>query len=284
MLKILVLLTLACIPKKKYDALEEELRATQEQLAQRTTERDAQAARALSIEEALAAEQKEVEQLNARIKALEAELAAAQGSLDAANKEKASLLKDRSSLQASVADMQAALKELAERRAAAEERVAQFKDLLSRFKKLIDAGQLRVKIVDGRMVVVLATDILFASGKADLSESGRVALLEVAKILATIPDRHYQVEGHTDNVPIQTERFPSNWELASARALTVVRTLEEGGVSSARLSGASYGEYRPVADNKTLDGRVSNRRIEIVVVPDLSELPGFEELKQAAGE
>ncbi|HNH49895.1 MAG TPA: hypothetical protein PKY30_22820, partial [Myxococcota bacterium] len=68
MLKILVLLTLACIPKKKYDALEEELRATQEQLAQRTTERDAQAARALSVEEALAAEQKEVEELNARIK------------------------------------------------------------------------------------------------------------------------------------------------------------------------------------------------------------------------
>lgn len=281
MLKILFLLTLACIPKKKYDALETELKAAQEQLAQRTSERDAQAARALSVEEALAAEQKLVVELSARIKQLEAELAGLQGNLDTANKEKASLLKDRSSLQASVADMQAALKELAERRAAAEERVAQFKDLLARFKKLIDAGQLRVKIVDGRMVVVLATDILFASGKAELSESGRSALLEVAKILSTIPDRSFQVEGHTDNVPIQTERFPSNWELASARALVVVRTLVEGGVASNRLSGASYGEFRPVADNQTLDGRISNRRIEIVVVPDLSELPGFEELNAA---
>lgn len=280
-----LLLLLAClVPKKQFDALQAELEATKADLATRTTERDAQIAHGQSLEQALADEQKKVEDLNARIAVLEAQLATANQKLDAANQEKATLLKDKSSLQSSVTEMQAALKELAERRAAAEARVAQFKDLLARFKSLIDAGQLKVKIVDGRMVVELATDILFASGKAELSEQGRESILFVARILAAIPDRHYQVEGHTDNVPIQTDRFPSNWELASARALVVVKTLVEGGITPTRISGASYGEFHPVADNKTPDGRKANRRIEIVVMPDLSELPGFDELKKVSGE
>ena len=81
-------------------------------------------------------------------------------------------------------------------------------------------------------------------------------------------------------MPIHTEQFPSNWELASARALNVVRTLQEGGVPVGRLSAASFAENRPVDTNKTKEGKAANRRIEIVVVPDLSLLPGYEELEK----
>ena len=213
---------------------------------------------------------------------LSARLAAEQASLERARsdfaREKAELLKDKSRLRESMDELQHALADLERRRSAAEARVAAFRDLLDRFAELIDAGTLQVKIIDGRMVVQLATDVLFASGRADLSDDGAAALDRVAAILASIPDRRYQVEGHTDDVPIQTARFPSNWELAAARAIGVARRLVDGGVEAERVSAASFGEHRPAASNDSKEGRAANRRIEIVVVPDLSDLPGTEEL------
>ena len=139
-----------------------------------------------------------------------------------------------------------------------------------------------MKIVDGRMVVALATDVLFGSGSATLSAEGKSAVAEVAAVLASIPDRKYQVEGHTDDVPIKTAQYPSNWELASARALTVVKAMIDAGVPADRISGASFAESKPAVANATPEGRSANRRIEIVVVPDLSSLPGFDELNRAA--
>lgn len=273
----MLIFLLAClVPQKKYDALQAELEAANAAATALMAERDVAVANGVTLQAALAAEEAERVTLTAQMTELSARL-------EAASAEQASLLKDKSKLQASVQDMQAALKELAERRAAAEARVSQFKDMLARFKKLIDAGELEVKIVDGRMVVELATDILFASGKADLSAKGKESLLAVAGILASFADRHYQVEGHTDNVPISSERFPSNWELASARSLTVVKVLIEGGIPAQRLSGASYGEFRPTKDNASPEGKADNRRIEIVMVPDLSDLPGFDELKKIGG-
>ena len=88
-------------------------------------------------------------------------------------------------------------------------------------------------------------------------------------VLAELSDRTFQVEGHADNVPISTEQFPSNWELSSARALSVVHLLIRQGVPSANLSGAAYGEFQPVADNDSAEGRRLNRRIEIVMLPNL---------------
>jgi chemotaxis protein MotB len=96
----------------------------------------------------------------------------------------------------------------------------------------------------------------------------------VASVLAGIPDREFQVEGHTDNVPIATARFPSNWELAAARALSVVHLLQEQGVRPESVSGAAFGEYRPVADNADPAGRRLNRRIEIVMLPNLDVIAG----------
>ena len=138
------------------------------------------------------------------------------------------------------------------------------------------------EIVDGRMVVVLASDVLFASGSANLSRDGKSAIGEVAALLADIPDRKFQIEGHTDNVPIRTAVYPSNWELASARALTVLKTMLEAGMPADRISAASFGDSKPARDNETPEGKAANRRIEIVVTPDLSTLPGLEELNRVA--
>lgn len=144
-----------------------------------------------------------------------------------------------------------------------------YEDVIGRFRSLIDGGQLAVAIDRGRMVIQLPQDILFPSGSATLSTEGARTLREVAEVLATLEGRTFQVEGHTDNVPIATAQFPSNWELSSARALSVVRILVQGGVPPERVSGAGYGEYQPVASNDDRDTRRLNRRIEIVMLPNL---------------
>ena len=171
------------------------------------------------------------------------------------------------------------LDELKRRKAESEARVAEFKALLDKFKSLIDAGKLKVTIREGRMVVELATDILFASGSASLSKDGKAAIAEVTGLLTSIEGRKFQVEGHTDNIPMKGA-YKSNWELASARALTVLHAMVDAGMPSDRISAASFGDSRPTKSNDTPEDRAANRRIEIVVVPDLSSLPGFDELQR----
>jgi chemotaxis protein MotB len=189
---------------------------------------------------------------------------------------------EKASLKSSVDEMQRAMQELAARKAEADKRIAEFKSLAERFKKLIDAGKLRVKTVDGRMVVELATDILFDSGSASLSKGGKAAIIEVATVLKDIPDRSFQIEGHTDDVPMKGGAYASNWELASARAINVVKALVEGQMAPERLSAASFSQFKPAKANDTKEGKAANRRIEIVLVPDLSSLPGFDELQKAS--
>ena len=213
---------------------------------------------------------------------MQAQLEQTRTELDRTSDELAATLKDRAGLKDSVAEMQAALTDLNRRKAEADRRLTEFKSLLARFQTLIDAGKLKVKIVDGRMVVTLASDILFSSGSAALSKDGKGAVEEVARLLASIPERSFQVEGHTDVVPIKTAQFPSNWELASTRALTVLKTMVDVGLPPSRVSAASYGDQKPTASNDSAEGKAQNRRIEIVLVPDLSTLPGFDELQQAS--
>lgn len=187
--------------------------------------------------------------------------------------ELANLSKERSMMATALSDFES-------RNAQADARIQEYNALIQRFQKLIDAGKLKIKIVDGRMVVELPSDILFASAQATLSRDGHKSIREIAAVLAEVPDRKYQVEGHTDDWPIQTVRYRNNWELAAARAITVVRTMIDTGLAPERVSAAGYGDTRPVGDNETQDGRAQNRRIEIVIVPDLSGLPGFNELNE----
>jgi chemotaxis protein MotB len=262
-----------CVSQSTYDTLKSEADATQTTLQERNAALQAADKKinglndkVKSLEQALADEKQNVTELNARIAKLMMDMQAAS--------------KDKSKLQTNLEQMTAALAELEKRRAATEARINEFKALLARFKSLIDAGKLKVRIVEGRMVVVLATDILFGSGSASLSKDGKAAIAEVARLLAEIPDRKFQVEGHTDNVPIASAQYPSNWELASARAINVLKTMIESGLPAERISAASYGDSRPAQANDSKEGKAANRRIEISIVPDLSGLPGFDELQK----
>lgn len=249
------LLTASCVSAGKYDDLKRQHDESTAMLLAREGEIG-------ELKQALDSEKRQLQrtssELQARIELLEQSLSHADES---------------------AGQLQRALAELAKRKAEADERIAEFRSLLGRFQKLIDAGKLRVKMVAGRMVVELPTDVLFRSGAATLSPSGQEAITEVAQLLAEIPDRSFQVEGHTDSVQISTAQYPSNWELAAARSVRVVKTMIEAGMPPERISASSYGEFRPVQSNETREGRDANRRIEIVVVPDLSSLPGFEELQ-----
>ncbi|ACY18950.1 OmpA/MotB family protein [Haliangium ochraceum] len=270
-----------CVSKGKHEALQAKYKAQTEVLE--TKELEIQ-----NLEQAIAEEEAKLKELNNQLAALkekvrltEEEVASMEAEKVRVEGELAAVVKDRARLKSSAEELSQALSELGKRKAEAEKRVAQFRDLLNRFRSLIDAGKLKVKITDGRMILELPTDVLFASGRADLSEDGIVSITQIGEVLAAIPDRRYQIEGHTDNVPISTARYPSNWELAAARALTVLKTLREAGMQGSTLSAASFGEFRPVASNNSDAGRRANRRIEIVIVPDLSSLPGFDELNSA---
>ena len=263
----------ACVSAKEYEALEADLAKARGELTKaRADIKDLRVA----LEEA----EGEVESLNGQINDLQTQLATAEARASDAETQLAEVLKDRSSLAASVEDMQRALAELKRLQAQAEARAAEYRNVLAKFKSLIDNGKLKAKIVDGRMVLELQTDILFGSGSADLSDEGAATIREVGGLLAQIPERKFQVEGHTDNVPIKSKKYPSNWELASARAINVVKEMVDAGMPGKRVSAASYADSRPTATNETEEGRAQNRRIEIVIVPDLSDLPGAEQIEK----
>ena len=192
--------------------------------------------------------------------------------------------KDRGQLKSSLDDMNKAMEELRVRQAEQKKRLQEFQDLTRRFKSLTDSGAISVKIIDGKMVVSLGSDVLFPPGSAKLSAAGLDAVKEVSKQLTTITGKRYQIEGHTDNIPIASAAFPSNWELGAARALNVVKAMIESGMPPDHVSAATFGDTQPVQTNDTAEGRAANRRIAIVVVPDLSSLPGYDELnKMGAG-
>ena len=165
------------------------------------------------------------------------------------------------------------LEELHRARERAEQQSEVYRSLLERLKAGIEAKTLAVEVRKGKMLVKLGEQILFDPGKAELKPDGQAALKQVAAALKEIPDRDFLVAGHTDNVPVKSSPFRSNWDLSTARAVTVVRFLQAEGVNPAHLAAAGYSEFDGVGDNDTPDGRARNRRIEVVVLPKLEELP-----------
>jgi len=194
-----------------------------------------------------------------------------------------SLLKERGQITQEMADTATRLDELRKQKAAAEARAATFRSLVEKLRSMIDAGQLKVVMRNGRMILALPTDILFDSGRTDIKREGRDALARIAQVLASVADRSYLVAGHTDNVRIHTALFPSNWELSTRRAVEVVHLLVQHGMSPKALAAAGYGEFDPVAANDTAEHRAQNRRIEIVLLPNLSELPPLDESATSSG-
>lgn len=199
--------------------------------------------------------------------------------LSACSGDRDTTTKVASEASASLSASRAELDELRAEHAEAQARLAVFKSLTEKFQKMIDSGKLQIVLRHGRMVVKLPAGVLFASGSAELSKEGKGALREVASILKHVPERRFMVAGHTDNLPIDPKATPpspfkNNLELSTARALTVAQQLVTSGMSPARLVAAGYGEHEPVADNKSEPSRQENRRIEIVLMPNVTELPG----------
>jgi chemotaxis protein MotB len=176
---------------------------------------------------------------------------------------------------------QAELNELRKWKNDTAKRLQTFRDMSKKLQKMVDAGKLGVRVRDGRLVMRMPQDVLFPSGSATLSREGELNLMEVAVVLRQFPDRRFMVAGHTDNQQIKDEKvkeqFKDNWELSMARALVVTRFLIEAKMKPENIVTAGYGEYDPIAKNSTPEGRKENRRIEVILLPDLSELPQLPE-------
>lgn len=285
-LALAVLFASACVSTGTYNRKVDEL----------TKQRDADAASATQRE--VAAQKQYVE--------LQTKLVDVQASLDKANAEKAdlqkqldddtqlvatmkgrleklgqnvdSLVKEKSHLTEAMKDTAARLEELRKAKAASDARLATYRDIVAKLRSMIDSGQLKVVVRRGQMIIALPTDILFDSGRTEVKPIGKAALAMVARVLSTVADRNFLVAGHTDNVPIKTELFPSNWELSTRRAVEVVHYLVAQGMKPTVLAAAGYGEFDPIVDNNTPEHRTQNRRIEIVLQPNIGDLPPLDDL------
>jgi chemotaxis protein MotB len=206
---------------------------------------------------------------------------ATQAKLDAENmamKQKLTALgQDISKLTSTSEEDKKRIAELQKRQEAAEKRAAQFREMMNKFRSMIDAGKLQVEIRNGLMLVKLPDNILFDPGKTEIKQAGKDAIGQVTQILSGIEGRKFQVTGHTDNIPIKSAKFKSNWELSTARAVEVTKLMIADGMDPKRLSAAGYADELPVGDNATDEGRRANRRIEIVVQPNIEDLPSMED-------
>lgn len=173
------------------------------------------------------------------------------------------------------------LSQLRAQKAEADKRMAAIEDIRKQFAKMIDTGQLRVTARRGQLVLSLPSEVLFPTGSAELSKQGEYAVVEVGAVLKRFPDRRFLVVGHTDNkdfVKPKGDGTPvcvptDNWQLSTARALTVTRVLVTAGMDAKNLIPAGVGANDPIASNTTAEGRQRNRRIEIALLPAINELP-----------
>jgi chemotaxis protein MotB len=225
------------------------------------------------------AEEKRIEEERFRREkeALEADLAQRRGEIDALNAERERLGGQIGELQGEVGGLGVELDrkqaELQRQKAEADRLKSTYEGLMSNLKNELASGQIEIRQLRDGLSVDVAQEILFASGSAELDRSGQEVLTRVSGELKKTP-YEILVGGHTDNVPIGpglVDRYPSNWELAAARASSVVRLFEGAGIDAKRLRAVSFGEHHARAGNETPEGRQRNRRIEIRLRPVVPE-------------
>ncbi len=195
--------------------------------------------------------------LKKKVADLDQKLAAAQQQIDQLSATRAQLEQEKGALQA---------------------KSAQYEQLAGSLKGQIDAGQIELSELRGKMTVKLKDKILFASGSAAIGKEGRAALDAVADAFKSLKGKNVVVSGYTDDVPTGTRGpYKDNWDLSTGRAIAVVRYLQSKGVDPAMLGAAGFSEYRPLAPNDTPTGRSQNRRIEVALTaaeaPAVVEVP-----------
>jgi len=156
------------------------------------------------------------------------------------------------------------------------------KTLEDTLRKEIKDRQVKLEMMERGLVITIVGDVLFDSGKAKIRSESFPILDKIASVLKeNVPELNVGIEGHTDNQPIKFSGWKSNWELSTARALSVLHYLvEDKNISPERISAVGYGEYRPVASNITKEGRQLNRRVEIVILPQVTKIKETKETKE----
>ena len=196
-------------------------------------------------------------------------LASLQSKLDEANASLASALDQSQKDKDQIAALQTKVTDLEKEKADAAQMA---KGLEDEMRSDLESKDVTISNLQGKLTVNILDRVMFDSGEAMLKPDGESVMRKIAALLAGHPELKIHVVGHTDNVPIRS-RFPSNWELSTARALAAVHFLtEKAGVDPRRVGAVGYGEFRPIADNATAEGRAKNRRIAIIILPN--ELAG----------
>ena len=193
--------------------------------------------------------------------------------------EKATVTRLQQGGEALAAEKERLEKERAAKEAEIERLTRTQQELSKSLQAEIERGDITIKQVRDRLTINMVEKVLFNSGQAQVKPAGLKILTQVSDVLKNVTDKQIRIEGHTDNVPIGVkirDKFPTNWELSTARATTVVRFfIERGGVNRESLEAVGFADTRPVASNDTDEGRTENRRIEIVLYPrDLSQVVG----------
>lgn len=214
--------------------------------------------------------QRRVELLDRSTRSLDAERAKLIDALEDLRIAKQGLDTDVARLQRAEAELSEALArrevDLAARSTEVNDLHGTYTGLVADLEAEVAAGQIEIEQLRGGLRLNMAEDVLFASGSSEVNPTGRAVLAKVAERLEFVP-HSVVVQGHTDDVPIHSARFPTNWELAGGRAARVVRILSSHGVAPVRLSAVSHGETQPRDSNATPEGRARNRRIEITLEP-----------------
>ncbi len=257
----LALAATGCVSSETYRKKEQEAALLKER-------GDNETARRTIVEEQLKQAQEKLQALDADVKVLQEKVRADEATLTSKEVELRAAREKLAEQQALVDELSKSKKKLEAAKAELEKKSGEYEQLASALRGEIESGRVELMELRGRTTVKMKDKILFASGSATIGADGRDALKKVADALRTLQGKLIRVEGHTDNVPTgHAGPFPTNWELSSARALAVVRFLQDNGVDPTRLSGAGFGEFQPISPNDSPDGRSLNRRIEIVLVP-----------------
>jgi chemotaxis protein MotB len=204
--------------------------------------------------------------LEAKVADLQQQLAASQKKVAGWQEQMGVREQQISQLEASAAKLEKEKGDLEAKSAQLEAKSAQYEQLTASLQGQIANGQVEISELRGKMTVKLKDKVLFASGSTALGKEGRAALDAVAQAFASLKGKNVVVSGYTDDVPTGSKSgFKDNWDLSTARAVTVVRYLQSRGVSPAILGAMGFSEYRPLAGNDTPEGRSQNRRIEIAL-------------------
>lgn len=225
-----------------------------------------------TLQERLGQVQKSLEELSVRSSAERQRKAELESLLQDVSADLEATEEAAAEAEARVAALAAEADKLREEKQALQAKTQEYDDLVSSLEEEITAGTVKVTELSGKLVVELSNAILFASGKYDVKDDGTAALQKVAGVLSGVVGREIRVEGHTDDVPVgKGAPYADNWALSSLRASAVVAILVDAGVDADRIGSVGFGAQRPIAPNDSEEGRASNRRTEIVLVPRLQD-------------